>query len=93
MTTLDATEFKETGKDLITKIAKEVKATQSTVIRELPNELLITQSQFDDLMRQKEGRSYISAIDNPFHNHIIGKVQKAHIFYTPHNVMDVKVKK
>lgn len=76
--TLDITDFKEQGVELAKAIENAVKDTQRVVIRELPNELLMTQAQFDDL--QKVTGTFESYIPDYY------------MFKTKLNVMEVRVK-
>ncbi len=87
MRTLDITSFKETGQDLVNKIAEEVKATQSVIIQDYPDEMLVTEKQFkellplEDLMEMSE---YIEIVD-------LVKVGKEKLWRTPYNVMEIRV--
>lgn len=92
MNQLDVSDFKQTGEALVKAIADHVQATQLVLIRELPNELVITQAQFDNLMTLKNGTSYMSAVDIPSHIKSLGRVKKAYMYFTPFNAMDVKIK-
>ncbi len=88
---LDATSFLEPSYELAKRIAKEVANTQSFILHELPNELHITQAQFNSLMNLEESVSYMSAVNGIPTLELAGTVKKAYIFYTPHNAMDVVV--
>lgn len=76
--TLDMTNVRERGKDLMASINKAVKDSQSTIIQDHYNELLVTKDQFDSL--QKAHGTFESFVPDSF------------MFKTPYNVMEVRVK-
>ena len=76
--TLDITNLKETGADLIAAILQGVKDTQRTIIQDLPNELLITKAQFNMLQTQPEMYDMFASGE--------------YFYRTPRNVMEVVVK-
>jgi hypothetical protein len=88
---LDATTLPETGWDLAKRIEKAVLKTQTGFMRPLPNELHITNAQFESIMHAKNSTSYMASVTNPAANWTSGKFKKAYLFYTPHNAMDVVI--
>lgn len=78
MKTLDITDWKQTGDALKLEISNAVLATQSTLIQDLPSELLMTATQFIDLS------------DDPDMLPMHGTTEK--LWLTPHNVMEIIVK-
>jgi predicted RNA-binding protein len=76
---LDITNAKVKGEELKKEIEYAVKQTQSVVIRELPNQILMTQEQYDDLkpgfsMQEFAGQEY-------------------YLYRTKLNIMEIEVKK
>lgn len=78
MDILDIRDWKQTGEALKTEIGNAVKATQSIIIQPLPNKLVMTRTQYEDLEQDPEMRSFQGSVER--------------IFITPHNAMDVIVK-
>lgn len=76
---LDITDFKEKGTALKKAIVEAVKGTQSVVIRELPNQIVMTQKQYDEL--------------KPGFNVQEFSGQEYYMYQTPYNVMEIEVKK
>lgn len=89
MHTLDVSDYEELGKHLAKKIEQAVLDTQIYIVRDLPNELRLTNDQFESLMKAQNQTSYMTAVDGL--PSLVGKVEKAYIFYTPFNAMDVVV--
>lgn len=77
MKTIDITQSKKTGKELGQEIEDAVASTQSVIIQDLPSELQMTKTQFDDL--QATSGMMNSYIPDYF------------IYQTKLNVMEVKV--
>lgn len=75
---LDITDFKEKGIELMTAIENAVGDTQRVIITPLPDELLMTQDQFDELMRLSGLHEMEGTEDR--------------MFITKFNVMEVRVK-
>lgn len=78
MKTLDITEFREKGRELFEAIEKAVGDTQRVLIQDLPNEILMTNTQFDDL-------NSLSGFTQMYKS-------KDRLFQTRYNVMEVRVK-
>lgn len=76
--TIDITDCKLKGEELVTEIADRVKATQAVIIRTLPNKLVMRPDQYDELQH-----------DIDMH----GNYEEEAVFITPHNAMDVIVKR
>lgn len=75
---LDITPWKQKGWELKVEIENAVASTQSIIIQPLPNILIMTKAQYDDLQHDPE---------------MIGAYQSTqHLYLTPHNVMDVVIK-
>ena len=75
---LDITDQKETGIQLRQVIIEAVRSTQGIVLAPLPNILLMTQKQYDSLLKQQN---------------MIEKYQSTERMYvTPYNVMEVRIK-
>lgn len=78
LTTLDVTDRKEKGIGLHNIIVKEAKrASQSSLSIPIPNVLLLTQKQYDDL-------NNLSKLENMYHS-------EDKLYVTPYNVMEVRV--
>lgn len=88
---LDVSSYPERGRELASRIEKDVQRTQKWFIHELPNELHLTLEQFNSLLPLEEQRSYISAVEGIPDLGGAGTTKKAYIFYTPSNAMDVVV--
>lgn len=79
MNTLDITSWKQKDQDLVTAINKAVKPlATSKLLVPIPDELLMTQSQYDQLMA-------LNRLDNMFYDEQV-------MFVTPYNAMEVRVK-
>lgn len=78
MKTLDITDFKKHGMELAEEINSAVWSTQRLIIQPLPDEIVMTQSQFNEL-------SKLSGMDEMYGT-------EGHIWYTRHNVMEVVVR-
>lgn len=75
---LDITSWKQKGQALKEAIEKEVKGLSETLISiPLPSKILMTQAQYDDLMK-------LGNMSNMFHS-------EDQMYRTPHNVMEVRV--
>lgn len=78
-TKLDITAWKGKGADLIEAIEKEIKPIfKSKLILPIPSIIIMTQAQYDDLMR-------LAKLPNMFHS-------KDQMLQTKYNVMEVRVK-
>lgn len=78
MDTLDIRDFKETGAELVTAISNAVAGTQRVIIQRLPDKIVMTRVQYEQLEHDPD----MQAFD--------GRTER--IFLTPHNAMDVIVK-
>ena len=76
--TLDITSFKEKGEELKTAINNAVKDTQRVIIRALPDKILMTSTQYEDLSPSFIASGYG---DRPFQ-----------LYRTPLNIMEIEVK-
>jgi hypothetical protein len=77
---LDIREFKEKGKELVTAIEQAVKDTQSAVVRAYPDNLIMTQAQYNNLT----GRNVLWS--TPVEG------QEFYLYRTKYNIMEVEVK-
>lgn len=88
LNTLDISSLPETvkGEALRLAIFNAVKDTQSVVVQQLPNELVMTKAQFDNLNPYGDMR-YFGTDDeiNPYK-------PKDYVWVTPMNAMDIVVK-
>lgn len=81
---LDITHLKLKGAALTQEIENMVGATQKLIIQPLPNELLMTQAQFEDLIK-RTGKDFTEDEEsNP--------QPKEQIYRTKHNCMDIRVR-
>ena len=78
MTTLDITSYKVKGKELLELIDQAVRDTQKVILRPLPDRIIMTKDQFDDLAK------IIKLPD--MHN------SKERMLITRYNVMEIDVK-
>lgn len=76
--TLDIRDWPQQGDALKLEIANAVASTQSVIIRELPNKLIMSQAQYQQLEHDPDLKSFPGSVDR--------------IYVTPHNAMDVIVK-
>lgn len=76
-TKMDITSNKKKGRELLQSINDEVEPYFKSKLMALPSEILMTQSQYDDLVA-------LSGDDNLFH-------QKDRLFQTKYNIMEVTV--
>lgn len=77
-TTLDITDWKETGEELKRMITVAVKDTQRLILKPLPDIMLITKAQFDYFVTDPD---------------IIQMYETTDLLYsTPYNVMEIRVK-
>lgn len=75
---LDITGWKQKGQELKDAIDKECKGLSETLIAiPLPSKILMTQAQYDDLMK-------LNALPNMYHS-------EDRMYLTSHNVMEVRV--
>lgn len=74
-TELDIRSLKQKGQELATAIEDEVKATQSAIIRSLPDRLRVTTAQAKQLLKLA--------------GHIETEYSKAKLYRTKYNVMEV----
>lgn len=88
MRQLDATVFKERGQALVKKIIEAVDDTQAFIYTDVPSELLLSESQYTELLDSDE-LQYIAEY-LPFENRLDFAKQK--LFYTGKYVLEVKVK-
>lgn len=78
MTTLDITKWIQTRDSLKTKIDEEIaRRSKSKLLGIMPDEILMTQEQYDDLMK-------IADMPNMYHS-------DDRMYVTKHNVMEVRV--
>ena len=79
MNTLDITSWKDKKVELQDRIIKEVKGLCSTsIIVPIPDELLMTQTQFDSLAK-------LTNMGTMYHS-------EDRFFHTPYNIMEVRIK-
>ena len=78
MNILDITGFKEQGQALKDIILSQVKDRQKTIIQPHYDVLLMTTKQYDMLQGDPELKQMYQSKD--------------HLYYTPHNVMEVQIK-
>ena len=76
--TLDITDLKDKGVKLATAIHEAVKHRQSVLVQEHYNELLVTQDQYEDLMKWSGMIPMYGSKDM--------------LFKTPDNIMEVRIK-
>lgn len=77
--TLDITDFKQDNYEYLrTAIVQAVKDTQSVIIRELPNEILMTKKQFKILQLDPDLQQLYKSKD--------------FLYHTPYNVMELRIK-
>lgn len=77
--TLDITGFKEKGKQLHDAIVAAVKDTQRIIITDLPDEILMTQTQFDNLQKTR------GMMESTY-------IEDFYLYNTDLNIMEVRVK-
>lgn len=84
---LDITSFKERGRPLVEKVIKIVGDSQAFILTPLPSVIKMNQMQFNSLVDQAELQDMVevSALTGLF------KPSDGKLFYTPYNVMEVKV--
>lgn len=75
---LDITDLRETGPELRKKIVEAVRDTQSVIITTLPNVLLMTVAQYQDL--------------DPYGDMVGAYNSQQRLYKTEYNVMDIVVK-
>ena len=74
----DITNYRETGRELITRINNDMKHYADSVLTvKMPDLLTMTQKQYDDLMK-------LNRLDTMYHS-------DEQMFLTPYNVMEVRV--
>lgn len=77
---LDITDYKESGQKLKKRIENEVRDTQTVVVHALPNKIIMTQRQYNDLSGQPEMMD------------MVGEGQSYWLYRTKLNVMEVEIK-
>lgn len=82
--TIDIRDWKEKGEELKTAITNAVKETQSVIIRALPDKLIMTEDQYNDLSGAPEML--------PMHDANGKSTQQFFLYRTEHNVMEIEVK-
>lgn len=80
---LDIRDFKETGEKLKEAINNAVKDTQRVIVRAMPDKLIMTPKQYDDLSTRPE---FIKQQDS-----ILDVGQEFWLYRTPYNIMEVVV--
>ncbi len=86
MSELDVSMLKERGEALKEAIYNAVKDTQSLIAKPLPNVLIMTKEQFDDLFALELAEMIIPDGEVDHYK------PKDHLWLTPMNIMDIVVK-
>lgn len=85
---LDVTVLNLTGRPLVDEVIKIVGDTQAFFLQPLPSVIVMTSEQYDSLLDEDELQfmsEYSEILDQV-------KQSKDKLFYTPHNVMEVRIK-
>lgn len=90
MSQLDMTHSSNRGKELVDEIVKVVGDSQAFILTPLPDELVLSPEQYTSVLPYED---YVQPMaDYSMFLEQITEQSKEKLFYTPHNVMEVRVK-